>query len=142
MWIDSYDVLQYYSNIDVANICGFHHITISPVEESTLKISDLNYIISSSYSYPSNVTSSCLALLYAVVIETPLVFVIQINREIIISNYYGSQDLQTGASTGGNPYYDYGLNGVEQIIGCCDSGLDMNSCYFEENNSRVCDNLI
>jgi hypothetical protein len=141
MWIDSYDVLRYYSNIDIANICGFHNITIFPVDQSTLKISNINYILSSSYSYMSNVTASCLALLYAVVIEMPLVFAMQIDREIIISNYYGVQDLQTGTSHGGSPYFDKGLNGTGQIIGSCDTGLDMNSCYFEENSSGINKNV-
>jgi hypothetical protein len=77
-----------------------------------------------------------LALLYAVVIETPLVFVMQIDREISTSNYYSVQDLETGTANGGSPYYDLGLDGSGQIIGSCDSGLDMNSCYFEENSSN------
>ena len=40
--------------------------------------------------------------------------------------------LQSGSYTGTTPFFDKGLHGTNQVIAVCDTGLDIDSCFFRD----------
>lgn len=45
--------------------------------------------------------------------------------------------LQSGVYTGGTPVFARGIHGSNQIIAVCDTGLDLDNCYYRDTNGAV-----
>ena len=81
---------------------------------------------------PTAVRASCFAVLYAAAIEAPLVFNVYLAKQTKVVNNIPTQVGQTGAQAGIDPYTVAGLDGTGQVAGTCDTGVDLNSCYFSQ----------
>eukprot|EP01041_Mallomonas_annulata_P002916 gene2916-5728_t len=118
------------SSVDLATVCGFYTLSITPLGKSAVHISNLQHMIR--VSSRRNVRGECLATLLAVAVSIPQTGYVYLRTRPRTMNFYGAQITQTGSRTGGTPYHDRGLNGSGQILGSCDTGVDMSSCFFSD----------
>jgi len=54
-----------------------------------------------------------------------------------LANETSYRSLQSGSQFGGTPLYDHGLHGEGQIVAVLDTGLDINHCYFAEEDGSA-----
>ena len=114
----------------IADICGFDSLAVTARGRNTVIVSNLGAITKASSDTSSPM--ACMSALAAVLLQRGRVFHVNLNAKPKVSNYYGSQTVETGSVSGGNPYRHSGLNGTGQIIGHCDTGVDQYSCYFDD----------
>ena len=130
MWRSALSVFSPYSESEVVDICGFRDVVVSPKTSFTVAISALYHAFRIQNS--AEISASCFAAIYAVAIQEPLCFNVMLTLDITTLNYVAANDIQTGFPNGDNPYRDRGLDGSGQVIGSCDTGVDLASCYFRE----------
>ena len=58
-----------------------------------------------------------------------------------VQNYHASAIVQNGGtaladSNYARPLWEVGIDGTGEIVGCGDSGIDVNSCFFRDNNGN------
>ena len=111
----------------ISALCDFKSLTITPEGPHSILISDFHHL-----KPKGNIHRNCLATLLAVAVQLPLVNRVYRRVRPQINNFMSAQTIQTGSRFGGTPYHDRGLNGTGQIVGNCDTGLDLWSCFFEE----------
>jgi hypothetical protein len=112
--------------------CKFSELSVVSISARSLVISELHHMLNPSVS--ADTRSSCLAALLAVAVQQTLSSYVYLSMKPKIFNYYGVQSDQTGSVSGGYPYQKLGLDGTGQIVGLCDSGVDLNSCFYKESS--------
>eukprot|EP01041_Mallomonas_annulata_P012362 gene12362-26008_t len=123
------------ASVDVATVCGFYTLSITPLGEAAVLISNLPHMIRVSSQH--GVRGECLATLLAVAVSIPQAGYVYLRTRPKTMNFYGAQITQTGSPSGGSPYHVRGLNGSGQILGSCDTGVDMSSCFFSEKDNKL-----
>eukprot|EP01041_Mallomonas_annulata_P005788 gene5788-11690_t len=152
MWRQTYSDLGSYSNREIGDICGFANLSIDTSTPSTVQIGNLHLLHRIAMRTTSktktktgtgteivtgvSMVSQCLATLYAVALNMQLCFSVHMVRDVVLANDFAAQDIQTGTPQGGNPYRDRGLDGSGQVVGLCDTGVDVKSCFFAEKSGR------
>ncbi|EKX33764.1 hypothetical protein GUITHDRAFT_90664, partial [Guillardia theta CCMP2712] len=68
--------------------------------------------------------------------EQPLVVCIEERPTFIINNKYASMAVQSNDGTQ-NKLWSQGLLGSGEIVGCADTGVDYDSCFFQDPNQQV-----
>ena len=67
--------------------------------------------------------------------QRPEVYLIQPGGRAVLLNDNASEIVQSGQAASGNrPIWDHGIYGQGQIIAIIDTGLDYDSCYFDESD--------
>lgn len=51
-------------------------------------------------------------------------------------NARAARSTQSGAFNGGTPFFERGIIGAGQVIAVCDTGLDVDSCFFRDSEGR------
>lgn len=75
----------------------------------------------------------CLFIFIYSLIEQSEVSVVAISPSLRLLNSNARPIVQSGiALAHGSTHYDAGLNGYGMIVGVCDTGVDQNSCFFED----------
>jgi hypothetical protein len=136
MWRETTSLVKSSSGRDVAQTCGFHHVTV----ESTafgLRVKGLDI---------TRAKMSCVLLLTAhLVTSSADVIMVLANKQQIPLNNFARPITQTGVSAiinnavvaGSAPYSSAGLNGLNEVVGVGDTGLDELMCFFTEGDGTV-----
>ena len=127
MWSSAYEELLLI-NGSLGSICNFTGIRIEEKNSFAVTLPDIRE------SIPS---SACFAALLGLLIQSQGVINAYLESKPRTVNYYGGQTMESGSVTGGRPFSDRGLNGTGQIIGHCDTGIDLYSCYFRDRDNRA-----
>jgi len=129
MWATAYEDVRSFDT-PLASYCNFNNLIITNTSPSSISLHNVRETVT---------TSACIATLLAILIQSPGASNVYLESRPVLLNYYGGQTMETGSVTGGRPFSDRGLNGTGQIIGHCDSGIDLYSCYFRDQDYRpVC----
>eukprot|EP01036_Dinobryon_divergens_P038279 gene38279-50225_t len=118
------------ARVRLATVCGFYTLSITPLGEAAVLISNLQHMIRVSSLH--GVRGECFATLLAVAVSIPQTGYVYLRTRPRTMNFYGAQITQTGSPSGGTPYHTRGLNGSGQLLGSCDTGVDMSSCFFSD----------
>ena len=135
MFRSSYTQLQsiknQYPHVSLNTICKYEVIDVT-IRETAFRISNIIDLVYNASSY--NMHGSCIAILYAVLIQLPGSSSVYLKGKPKISNMYAKQTVQTGSPGGGSPFHAAGLDGTGQLVGLCDTGIDLYSCFFAETS--------
>jgi hypothetical protein len=80
-----------------------------------------------------SLTDGCLVALIGFLLAQPHVCYIEDLPSVVAHNIQGSWIVQSGEQ-GSYPLWDAGLRGETEVVGVADSGLDMRSCFFSEED--------
>lgn len=80
-----------------------------------------------------DVATSCLLRLMLSSSQLTNVCSLQVRPDYKVLNQYGQWLVQAGIEDK-TPWYDLGLDGTGQVIACSDTGIDMDHCYFEDDD--------
>lgn len=94
-----------------------------------LKISQ-NFLKDYKKSYQS--ISSCLTYLVIAITSDHTISRLAIDRPLHLLNNNAKMITQSASPLSTSDFESYSLNGLNQIIGVCDTGIDMNSCFFRD----------
>ncbi len=74
-----------------------------------------------------------LAEFLALTAVQPDVQLIERGSQARLLNDNAMRTTQSGYFLGGTPYFDHGIYGSNQVIAICDTGLDVDSCFFRDD---------
>ena len=129
-----------YPYLSLNSICKYDAVGVT-IRESAFRISNLIHVVYNASSYSMH--GGCIAILYAVLLQLPGTSSIYLKGKPKINNRYAKQTTQTGSPGGGSPFHAAGLDGTGQLVGLCDTGIDLYSCFFAETSgSPVCNRIV
>jgi len=79
-----------------------------------------------------NTIATCLSFLALVAASDHSISRIAIDRPLHLLNNNAKMITQSASPLSTSEFESYSLNGLNQIIGICDTGIDMNSCFFRD----------
>ena len=80
----------------------------------------------------NNTIATCLSFLALVAASDHSISRIAIDRPLHLLNNNAKMITQSASPLSTSEFESYSLNGLNQIIGICDTGIDMNSCFFRD----------
>lgn len=136
MWHETTNFVKSSSGRDVAQSCGFHRVTVEGTKFG-LRVNGVEH---------TRAHASCVLLLAAhLVSSSDDVIMVLANKQQIPLNNFARPITQTGVSaiannavvSGSAPYSSAGLNGLNEVVGVGDTGLDELMCFFTEGDGTI-----
>jgi len=115
-----------------ANSCGFSSLPYQ---------TGVNGVVTFDVSSLSGNDDCGLAMLVFLAFQKDVIFIEAMDPVQTYSNSEASWVVQSGA-TNSVPLYDLGISGQGQVIGISDTGVDENSCFFDDPNGAVADSQV
>ena len=81
---------------------------------------------------------ACWLTLLAQLSSRPEVLLVAPKPEVKPHNYFAARITQGGSYDAETTFWDLGVNGSTQVVGCADTGIDENSClFYDDVNGHV-----